>query len=439
MSKVVCKFGGTSMATSRTMEQVKNIVLQNRDRHYVVVSAPGKAHKTDTKITDLLYRCADEASKTGQCPSFAAVRERFHGIVSELNLDLDIGAVLNEIETQILATKSADYAASRGEYLSAYVTAKYLGFEFVDAAELIVFNEKGEFLSNETNENVARILEGKQYVVIPGFYGRMPNGAIKTFSRGGSDITGAIIARGVLADIYENWTDVDGFLVTDPRIVEDPEQIYCLSYKELRELSYMGASVLHAESIFPVSVSAIPIHIKNTFHQDNPGTMIVPSISGVPDDGRPITGIAGKKGFTEIKIEKDLMNEEVAFIRKVLSVMERHHLSVEHTPTGIDTLTVIVDAKHVTHLEMQEIVRELEADVNPDLVEIVSNISLIATVGRNVVNNRDTASRLFGALSRNRIEVRMIDQGSSGLNIIIGVDDNDFDRAIKAIYQEFYQ
>lgn len=435
----VCKFGGTSMADANAMLQVKAIIEADESRKYVVVSAPGKRFKTDIKVTDTFYKCQKEIDENGNCDkSFAIIRDRFTEIVIDLNIDLDINAVLDKVEQEMIENKSADFAASRGEYLSAVIMSKLLGAEFVDSKELIRFDSKGRLNEEYTDDKVKTRLEDVEYAVIPGFYGKDSSGKIKTFSRGGSDITGSIIARGVKADLYENWTDVSGFLVCDPRIVPEAKVIEQLTYKELRELSYMGASVLHAEAIFPVMKGKIPINIKNTFKPEDKGTMIVPSeqytLSG---SDNIITGIAGKKDFTVIYIEKSMMNSEIGFIRKVLSVVEHHGIGVEHVPSGIDTLSIVLESEQLKNGVLEQLVSEIRENVNPDYVHVIENVSLIATVGHGMTMRSGTAAKIFSALAEQGVNIKMIDQGSSELNIIIGVSNSDYEKCIYTIYKAF--
>ena len=426
------------MADANAMRQVKSILSADPDRKYVVVSAPGKRFKTDIKITDMLYRCNNEAIELGSCKkSFAVIRERFIEIVKDLGLDLDINAVLDKTEQQIDEYKSADFAASRGEYLSAVVMSAFLGFEFVDASEMVRFDSHGRLNDDYTDDKVANRLKNVEKAVIPGFYGKDFQGNIKTFSRGGSDITGSIIARGVKAGLYENWTDVSGFLVCDPRIVPEARTIKQITYKELRELSYMGASVLHSEAIFPVMKRRIPINIKNTFKPEDEGTMIVPNELYKNDQDNVITGIAGKKDFTVLCIEKSRMNSEVGFIRKVLSVIEHFNICVEHLPSGIDTLSIVMESVQLKDGVLDDLVNEIRENVSPDYVHVIENISLIATVGHGMTRRLGTAATLFKALADQGINIRMIDQGSSELNIIIGVANSDYDKCIHAIYNAF--
>ncbi len=433
----VCKFGGTSMADANAILKVKSIIEADKDRKYIVVSAPGKRDKNDIKITDTLYKCYRDVVKTGNCKErFALIKERFMGIVNDLNLDFDMQAVLDKTEQEIATECSADFTASRGEYLSAIVMAKLLNADFVDAGDIIRFDSKGRLNEEYTDDMVKTRMEKTEYAVVPGFYGKDHKGKIKTFSRGGSDITGSIIARGVSADLYENWTDVSGFLVCDPRIVDNPKVIKQLTYKELRELSYMGASVLHSEAIFPVMKRKIPINIKNTFKPEDAGTMIVPA-EMYTDSDSIITGIAGKKDFTVIFLEKSRMNSEVGFIRRVLSVIEHYNVGVEHVPSGVDTLSVIIESEQLKDGVLNDIVDGIRENVNPDYIHVIENVSLIATVGHGMIRRSGTAAKLFTALAEKGINIKMIDQGSSELNIIIGVQNSDYENCIRTIYNAF--
>lgn len=435
MGLKVCKFGGTSMAECKTITQVAKIVRSDLDRRYIVVSAPGRRVASDPKITDTLYKCYDEKVNTGSCrASFNIIRERFTEIVTDFNLSLDIKALLDTIESNINTSTKPDYAASAGEYLSARILAEVLGYEFIDASELIMFNGDGKFNAEYTNDAAKERLKKSKYAVIPGFYGAMPDGTIKTFSRGGSDVSGAIIARAVDAEVYENWTDVNGFMTTDPKIVHNPKPIERVSYKELRELSYMGANVLHPEAIFPVAASSIPINIRNTFEPDNKGTMIMPSVEENSD--KIVTGIAGKKGFTVIQVEKSMMNNEVGFARRLLSVLEFYNISFEHMPSGIDTLSIVISDNELNG-KRNALIKHLNEKMSLDSMEVTNNLALITTVGHGMSKKQGTAARLFKALAYANVNVRMIDQGSSEMNIIVGVNAEDYEAAIKAIYNEF--
>lgn len=433
----VCKFGGTSMATTQSILQVKSIIDRDPERKFIVVSAPGKRFSNDVKITDMLYAAYDEKVAFGTCKSsMKVIRERFLGLCEELGLDIDMNKYLDEVEEGIMNSTSSDYAASRGEYLSAIVVSAVLGFKMIDAGDIIKFNNNGIFDAELTNDLVKKYADYTDGIVIPGFYGRMPDKTIKTFTRGGSDFTGAIIARGIGARIYENWTDVNGFMVTDPRIVENPKHISVLSYEELRELSYMGAGVLHPDSIFPVQIDNIPINIRNTFDPENEGTTIMDNTEGyvLP----VVTGIAGRKGNTTILIKKAMMNGELGFCRKVLTVLERHGISVEHIPTGIDTMGIVLSDAGLKNADEEKIISDIRGMVNPDFIKISHSLALIAVVGHGMVNQLGTAAKIFTALYEAGVNIRMIDQGSSELNIIVGVEEKDYNASIKAIYNAFF-
>lgn len=434
MKKVV-KFGGSSLASAKQFKKVGDIIRADKSRRYVVPSAPGKRNKNDTKVTDMLYACY-EATSTGASYGklLSAIKERYEQIIDGLELNLNLDYEFKTIEENFIAKKGSDYAASRGEYLNGIIMSHYLGYEFIDAAEVIFFDENGTFLSKKTNEELSERLAHTERAVIPGFYGSNPDGTIHTFSRGGSDITGSIVARAIHADLYENWTDVSGFLVTDPRIVENPVPIETITYKELRELAYMGASVLHEDAIFPVRREGIPINIRNTNKPEDPGTLIVENTCRKPK--YTITGIAGKTGFCSVTIEKAMMNSEIGFGRKVLGVFEDCGISFEHMPSGIDTMTIFV---HQSEFEQHEqfVISNIHRAVQPDSIELESDLALIAVVGRGMKSTRGTAGRIFSALAHARINVKMIDQGSSELNIIIGVKNADFEAAVKAIYDIF--
>lgn len=438
MSLKVSKFGGTSMADGHVMNSVKKIIESDPDRRYIVVSAPGKRFSGDIKITDLLYKCHDEVERLGTCKqAFSAVRARFEGIVRELNLDFNIRAVLDETQKRIDEEKSADFTASRGEYLSAQVMASLLGAKLIDSEDVVFFDEKGNLDGAKTYKAVALAIGDAQKAVFPGFYGKGADGKVKTFSRGGSDISGAIVARAVNASVYENWTDVSGFMACDPRIVTGAKNIKNLSYMELRELSYMGANVLHSESIFPVRKANIPIVIKNTFRPEDEGTAILP-VAHYKPSGNVVTGIAGKKNFTVIFMEKSHMNSEVGFVRKVLSVLERFEVSVEHIPTGIDTMSVVIETAQLENFKLEQILECIKNEAEPDLIRVTENVALIATVGHGMSSSIGTSARLFKAMAEANINAKMIDQGSSELNIIVGVRNDDMEKCIAAIYREFF-
>ena len=434
MKKVV-KFGGSSLASARQFKKVGDIIRSDKSRRYVVPSAPGKRNDKDEKVTDLLYQCYDAASTGASYKKILEkIKNRYEEIIDGLNLNLNLDHEFARIEENFLAKAGRDYAASRGEYLNGMVMAEFLGYEFIDAAEVVFFDDNGVFDAETTDRELAERLEHVERAVIPGFYGARHDGTVKTFSRGGSDVTGSIVARAIHADMYENWTDVSGFLVADPRIVKDPQVIETITYRELRELAYMGASVLHEDAIFPVRKEGIPINIRNTNRPDDKGTLIVESTCRKPRF--TITGIAGKKGFCSINVEKAMMNSEVGFGRKVLQVFENYGISFEHMPSGIDTMTIFVHQSAFEEYE-QSVIAGIHRAVEPDFVELESDLALIAVVGRGMKATRGTAGRIFSALAHARVNVKMIDQGSSELNIIIGVKNGDFETAIKAIYDIF--
>lgn len=437
LEKIVTKFGGSSLADDHQFKKVRNILELEPARRYLVPSAPGKRFKEDDKVTDLLYKCHQlQAAGEDFSPVFEKIASRYLGIAKALELKVEISGHLEEVRAGIAAGNSKDWVASRGEYLNGLLIADYLGWRFVDAALGVRFNKDGSLNEDKTQEQLSTLLADGVPAVIPGFYGANDDGEVITFSRGGSDITGALVARAIQADVYENWTDVSGFLMADPRIVDNPSEISSITYQELRELSYMGASVLHEEAMFPVHRAGIPTNIRNTNKPYHPGTFIslnAPNEISVPT----ITGISGHKGYTVITIDKVMMNNEIGFGRKVLQILEEENISFEHVPTGIDNMCVVVSSDILA--PCRERVREkLEALVGGEgSVTFHDHMSIIATVGRGMVHSCGTAARLFSAMSRARINVRMIDQGSSELSIIVGVDDKDFEDTVRAIYHEF--
>ena len=433
--KIVVKFGGSSLASAKQFKKVADIIRADKGRKYVVPSAPGKRNDKDEKVTDLLYQCYDAASQGKSYKKILdKIRERYEEIIDGLHLNVNLDHEFQTIEENFVAGIGRDYAASRGEYLNGILMAAYLGIPFIDAAEVVFFDEYGNFLAEETNRELEERLAHTERAVIPGFYGSKKDGQICTFSRGGSDITGSIVARAIHADLYENWTDVSGFLVADPRIVDDPEVIETITYKELRELSYMGASVLHEDAIFPVRKEGIPIHIRNTNRPEDRGTLIVENTCRKPR--HLITGIAGKKGFCSMYIEKAMMNSEVGFGRKVLGVLEDQGISFEHMPSGIDTMTVFIHQTEFMAHE-QQVIAGIHRAAAPDFIDLESDLALVAVVGRGMKGSRGTAARVFAALAHARINIKMIDQGSSESNIIVGVRNEDFEEAIRAIYDVF--
>ncbi len=436
MKKVV-KFGGSSLASAQQFMKVGEIIRSQEERKYVVPSAPGKRFEGDTKVTDMLYDCYRDAEEGKNfAEKLKAIKARYDEIIAGLKLPLSLESEFKIIEEDFKKQAGENYAASRGEYLNGIIMADYLGYAFVDAAKVIFFKEDGTYDEEKTKEMLAAELSRHDRAVVPGFYGSLPDGTVKTFSRGGSDITGSIVAQATRADVYENWTDVSGFLIADPRIIHKPVGIDTITYRELRELSYMGATVLHEDAIFPVRKEGIPINIRNTNAPEDNGTWIVESTC--QKSKYVITGIAGKRGFCSINIEKDMMNSEIGFGRKVLNVFEDNGISFEHVPSGIDTMTVFVHQDEFMDKE-QQVVTGIHRLAKPDTIDIEADLALIAVVGRGMKSTRGTAGRIFSALAHAKVNVKMIDQGSSELNIIIGVANDDFETAIRAIYNMFVE
>ena len=436
MGVKVAKFGGSSVADALQIEKIRKIIEGDEEIKYIVVSAPGKRFSEDSKVTDLLYLCKTHIEhKIPYQQIFQVICDRFMAVEVNLGVDINLAAEFEEIKKNLESGASADYIASRGEYLNAMLIAAYLGYDFVDAAKMIKFDDKGRFMEDITNKNIAKELANHKVAVIPGFYGSKIDGTVKTFSRGGSDITGALVARAVEADVYENWTDVSGFLMADPRIVENPKPISTVSYKELRELSYMGASVLHEDAIYPARVANIPINIRNTNRPEDPGTIITSEPAKL-EEGQIIAGIAGSKNFTVIAMYKNLMSSERGFIRKMTAILEDYDIPIEHIPSGVDTLSVVID-NNVLDGKLDEIVDEFERQLKPDNIEVFENMALIATVGHGMSSRTGVAAALFTALAKEKINIRMIDQGSSEMNIIVGVQNKHFEAAIRAIYNAF--
>lgn len=432
---VVAKFGGSSLANSTQFVKVKDIIISDECRRYIIPSAPGKRSDEDHKITDLLYMCYKLASQGLNFDEvFTKIQNRYEDTCNELDVYINISETLGNIKNKIKDGATKDYVASRGEYLNAIILSNYLGFEFIDATDLILFDNNGQFDAVSTEERVRSRLEQVPYAVIPGFYGAKENGEIITFSRGGSDITGAIIANGINAVLYENWTDVSGFLMADPRIVKNAKTIETVTYKELRELSYMGASVLHEEAIFPVRTKRIPINIRNTNSPQDNGTMIVDDLIPVGDKG--ITGIAGKKDFTVISIEKTLMNNEKGFLGKLISIFVTNDISIEHMPSSIDSISVIVATSEINS-KLNKVMDEIRINCKPDNITSHHNMALIAVVGRGMISTKGVSSKIFTALANGGVNIRMITQGSSELNIIVGIENDDFKIAIEVIYNAF--
>ena len=434
MRKVV-KFGGSSLANAKQFQKVGSIIRSDEARRYVVPSAPGKRSSDDTKVTDMLYSCYGLALQGRDfTEELLAIKARYDEIIEGLGLSVRVDDEFKIISENFCKKVGRDYAASRGEYLNGILMAEYLGFEFIDSADYIKFDEQGNFDAETTDRLLSAKLAETEKAVVPGFYGSTPDGKVKTFSRGGSDVTGSIVAKAIHADMYENWTDVSGFLIADPRIIKNPKAIDTITYRELRELSYMGASVLHEDAIFPVRKEGIPINIRNTNVPEDKGTLIVEDTCRKPRF--VITGIAGKKDFASITIEKAMMNSEIGFCKKVLEVFDENNISIEHMPSGIDTMTIFVHQDEFEEKE-QKVIAGIHRAVEPDFLELESDLALIAVVGRGMRATRGTSGRIFSALAHANVNVKMIDQGSSELNIIIGVRNHDFELAIKAIYDIF--
>lgn len=430
---IVAKFGGSSLADARQIRKAAEIILADPARRFVVASAPGKRNSADTKVTDLLYRCYEAAKSGTDFPAILEkIRARFEEIVRDLGIAFDLDSEISAIIAHLSSNPQRDFMASRGEYLNSKILAAYLGFDFMDTSALVRFSTDGSFEDTQTDALLRSALAKIDRAVLPGFYGADETGTVHTFSRGGSDITGSLVARAVNARLYENWTDVSGMLFTDPRIVENPRTIENISYRELRELSYMGASVLHEDAVFPVRKAGIPINIRNTNRPSDAGTMILPEL---PEGAaKPVvTGVAGRRGFTSILVEKSMMNSEVGFGAKLLNILASHGIPFEHCPTGIDTMTVIVESEQF-HRHRESILQQIRHILQPEFISVEAGLAMIAVVGDGMIYSKGSASRIFGALADAGINIRMIDQGSSELNIIIGVDEADFENAIRSIY-----
>ncbi len=437
----VAKFGGSSVADGIQLTKTKQIIEQDPDRRYVVVSAPGKRYESDNKITDILYLCKTHIEHNLPYDQlFQVVADRFMAVQINLGIKVDLLRYFDEIRENLKQNPSADYIASRGEYLNAVLVAAFLGYDFVDTKDLIKFDAKGKLLMTETDEAIRAELEKHERAVLPGFYGSLPDGSVKTFSRGGSDITGALVARAMHADVYENWTDVSGFLMADPRIVKNPQQIRKISYKELRELSYMGASVLHEDAIYPARMANVPINIRNTNAPEDPGTMITGESEAYSDEGenRIITGIAGSKDFTVVALYKNMMSSERGFVRRILGILDDYDINFEHLPSGIDTVSVVMSNQAING-RIDEVLDEFRTRLRPDSIDVFENMALVATVGHGMSFRPGVSAKLFTALAEAGVNIRMIDQGSSEMNIIVGVENKDFETAIRAIYQAFVE
>lgn len=437
----VAKFGGSSVADGIQLTKTREIIRQDPDRRYIVVSAPGKRYEGDNKITDILYLCKTHIEHNLPYDQlFQVVADRYMAVEINLGIKVDLLTHLNEIRENLRKNPSADYIASRGEYLNAVLVAAFLEYDFVDTAELIRFDAKGRLLIEETNEAIRAELARHERAVLPGFYGSTPDGEIKTFSRGGSDITGALVAGALKADVYENWTDVSGFLMADPRIVENPKQIREISYKELRELSYMGASVLHEDAIYPARIANVPINIRNTNNPEDAGTYITAEISetAANEESRIITGIAGNRDFTVVALYKNMMSSERGFVRKILDILDDYDINFEHLPSGIDTVSVVMSNKSING-RLDEVLDEFRSRLRPDSIDVFEDMALIATVGHRMSYREGVSATLFRALAEAGVNIRMIEQGSSEMNIIVGVENKNFEKAIRAIYAAFVE
>ncbi len=432
MSRIVCKFGGSSVADQNQFLKIKKILNANSKRKVVVPSAPGKRNSGEAKLTDLLYLCHDTAQKKLSVEGpFALIRNRYLEIEKGLGLNANMAEVLEKFRKEIEAGASKDFVASRGEYLCGVLMAAFLGAEFIDPKETIFFDASGRIDSKTYTVLGARMADENKLYVVPGFYGVDVRGQVKTFSRGGSDISGAIVARAANAELYENWTDVSGLLMADPRIVENPHSLDEVSYREIRELSYMGASVFHDEAIAPVREVGIPINIRNTNRPEDEGTRIV---SKLPDITKyDIAGIAGKKNFSMFSLEKNMMNKEVGFARKVLQVFESNGVSIEHIPSSIDSISVVVSSEEIGE-KTETVLEDLKRILQPDTLEVEHELCLIAVVGEGMTHQVGMASKVFTSLRDAGVNVRIIDQGASELNIIIGVNNSDYEKAIRALY-----
>ncbi len=433
----IAKFGGSSLADATQFKKVADIVKADDARRIVVPSAPGKRFKNDEKVTDMLYKCyalacADESTDE----VFAKIAERYDGIKTELGLKTDIVSIIMAIKKKVDEGASIDYTASRGEYLNGLLLAEYLGYEFVDAAEVVFFGGNGVLDDAKTDAVMGKRLKKCERAVVPGFYGSLPDGSIKTFSRGGSDITGSLAARAVKADLYENWTDVSGFMAADPRVVDDPKTIKFITYKELRELSYMGAAVLHQDAVFPVAQCGIPINIRNTNQPEDEGTMIVSKLNENYSNEMQITGIAGHKGYCAITIEKNMMNSELGIGRRFLEIFERNNILFEHLPSGVDTMSAVLNKKAIED-KLENVMASIRDELQPDSIEYVPDIALLAVVGHGMAKSAGTAAKIFSALGKEHVNIRTIDQGSSEINITVGVNECDLEKSIRAIYEAF--
>ena len=437
MKTIAMKFGGSSLADASQFKKVASIIKSHEGKLYVVASAPGKRSKDDTKVTDMLYACYDSASqKADFSASLDAIKARFSEIIVNLGITFDLDSEFSVIAKHLYSSPERDYMASRGEYLNSKILATYLGYDFIDPVNYVFFGQDGVLNAERTNTELARALSKTDHAVVAGFYGTGADGKVKTFSRGGSDVTGAIVARAAKADVYENWTDVSGMLSADPRIVKDPDAIEEISYKELRELSYMGASVMHEDAVFPVRSAGIPI--KNTNRPQDKGTWIVAHRENPAQSGKIVTGIAGKKGFSSLRVEKAMLNNEVGFAAKLLNIIASAGVSFEHVPSAIDSMSVIVDSA-AFRANRSRILESVQDILHPDATIVDTGIALIAVVGMGMVYKKGVAAKVFSALAKAEVNIRMIDQGSSEINIIVGIDEPDYEKAVNALYDAFFR
>lgn len=443
MGVKVCKFGGSSVADGIQLAKIKEIIEEDQNRKYIVVSAPGKRFDGDNKITDLLYLLKTHMENNLPYEQLLqVVLDRYTAVALNLGVSIsELQPYYEDLKEKFANNPTRDYVASRGEYLNAILISKYLGYDFVDAQGMIFFDQKGKLDLEKTFEAYREELKKHDKAVIPGFYGTNPDGTIRTFSRGGSDITGSIVAGAIGAECYENWTDVSGFLMADPRIVHNPRNIRRVSYKELRELSYMGASVLHEDAIYPARISDVPINIRNTNEPEDLGTFIMSEdkvYNDTADDKSVITGIAGSKDFTVVALYKNMMSSEKGFVRRILGILDDYNIAFEHLPSGIDTVSVVMSNSQIDG-RLDELLDEFKSRLRPDSIDVIEDIALIATVGHGMSSRCGTSATLFTALADAGVNIRMIDQGSSEMNIIVGVENKDFNAAINAIYKAFVE
>lgn len=432
-NNIVCKFGGTSLANAQNIEKVKNIVLSGQKK-FVIVSAPGKRNKADTKITDLLINSFNLSKENKDFTSeFNLLKQRFEEIKNYFNLNINLTPYYNELHKQISKHTDYDFVVSRGEFFSALLIAKVLNYEFLDASSFITFNNNGQVELTVTKQKFLSLINKKKNYVIPGFYGVKVNGKIKTFSRGGSDITGAIVACISKIKTYENWTDVDGFLVADPRVCDSPEIIHELSYHELRELSYMGANVLHPDCVRFLRENDIILNLRNTFNPTCKGSFIMPDRVNI--NHKNLTGIAGQKGFTIIHIEKFAINESLGIIEIIANIFKKYNISIEHIPTGIDSVSVIFKSVYLNSETKNKLTEEITAQIKPDNLKIVEDVALISIVGTKLKNSLETEKKVFDSVFKANVNLITLNKGASGLSIIFAIYEKDFEVTVKTLYK----